>query len=58
MDELKEYVDEDKLLEDYGGKDPYKFEYQTVKEREESNSGYIPPWEMAWATEWKKELNE
>lgn len=58
MEELKEYIDEDKLLTDYGGTDTFTFEYQTVKEREETNSGYIPPWEMPWATEWKKELNE
>lgn len=48
------YIDEDKLLEEYGGTNPYKFTYDTVEERKET--GYIPPWELPWATEWKKEL--
>uniref|UniRef100_A0A7S4ISL5 CRAL-TRIO domain-containing protein n=1 Tax=Vannella robusta TaxID=1487602 RepID=A0A7S4ISL5_9EUKA len=51
--ELTQYVDPDNLLKDYGGNDPYQFTYETVEERKAT--GYIPPWEMSWATEWRQE---
>merc|ERR1711934_98251 len=51
QDFLLQVVDPEKLLKEYGGTNTYEYSYETVEERKET--GYIPPWEMPWATEWK-----
>jgi len=52
QEELTQFIDKDKLLVEYGGTDPFVYEYKTKAERE--GTDWVPSWEMPWATEWKQ----
>eukprot|EP01095_Lingulamoeba_sp_RSL-Kostka_P007984 TRINITY_DN2610_c0_g1_i1.p1 TRINITY_DN2610_c0_g1~~TRINITY_DN2610_c0_g1_i1.p1 ORF type:complete len:331 (+),score=141.01 TRINITY_DN2610_c0_g1_i1:96-1088(+) len=58
VEEIKNYVDEDVLIAEYGGNDPYEFNYIKKIDRVGENADYLPPWEMPWITDWKNENGE
>lgn len=53
MAELKEYIDEDDLPVEYGGKDPFEYTYVPPAERVGEFADWKPCWQLPWATEWK-----
>ena len=46
--ELVQYVDEDSLLQEYGGNDPFVYSYVPPDKRVGEHSAFVPCWELPW----------
>ncbi len=57
--ELLNFINEEDLLVEYGGKDPFTYEYIPISKREElGRTDFKPTWLMNWAQDWKEKPSD